>query len=168
MLSSWIRTSLFPPYCNIIFPPTVLWWELLRNNSNFYLQPQPKTSLNWGYSALLRIETIHKFKLLLLSFSDKHLLQHILKIRWWKQQNLLLTNLDNLECSQIPRILFKVSRHFFFFLIYITLKKYWHLLSIWDWTQPSIRFGLSYFILHLIWPYEFLCASDYLYYFFLK
>lgn len=109
----WTMIWLFPPYLKILSPPTVLWWELLRNDSKFFLQPQLKPCLSSGYSTLLRIETIHKFKLLLLWFSDKHLLQHILKIRWWKQQNLLLTNLDHLECSQVPRILFKASRHFF-------------------------------------------------------
>lgn len=84
-------------------------------DSNFFFQPQIKPRLSSGYSTLLRIETIQKFKLLLLWFSDKNLLQHILKIRWWKQQNLLLTNLDHLECSQVPRILFKASRRFFLF-----------------------------------------------------
>lgn len=135
---------------------------MLRNDSNFFLQPQLKPCLSSGYSALLRTETIQKFKLLLLWFSDKHLLQHILKIRWWKQQNLLLTNLEHLEHSQVPRILFKASRHIFLSNIYITLKKYWHLLSIWVWNQPGMSFWLSYYICHLRWPQKFLCSSEYL------
>lgn len=77
------------------------------------LPPASARGLSSDYSALLRIETTHKLNCEFFWFSGKHLLQDILKIRWLKQQNLLLTNLDHLECSQVSRILFKASRHFF-------------------------------------------------------